>query len=51
MFDLISGDRILRRIAGRRSFTHIFEINAICFGEYEAEDVTIPCHGNFEGTV
>ena len=47
MFDGNRGDRVLRRIAGRRSFPHIHERNYEVFGVDEDEERKIPCHGNF----
>ena len=50
MFGSIRGDRVLRRIAGRRSFPHILESCSKILGGDEAEERTVKCNGNFEGT-
>ena len=47
----ISGDRIIQRISGIRSISCILERDAKIVGGDEAEEVTIACHGNFEGKV
>ena len=51
MFDGSRGDRVLRRIAGRRSSPHIHESNAKNLGGDKDEERKILWHGNFEGTV
>ena len=51
MFYGSSGDMVLRRIAGRRSFTHIHERNAKILVGDKDEKRKIPCHGNCEGAV
>ena len=45
LFDGISGDRVLRRILGRRKFPHLFERNAEMLGVDQAEEGTLPFHG------
>ena len=51
MFDGNRGNKYLRRIAGRRSFTHIHERNATNLGGDKDEERKIPYHGNFEWDV
>ena len=51
MFGGSYGDTFLQKVAGRRRFPHIHEMNPKHFGGNEAEERKIPCHGNFEGTV
>ena len=50
MFGGSCDDRVVERISGRRSFSRIFESNPKILGGYEAEEITIACRGNFEGT-
>ena len=50
MFGGSSGDRILRRITGRRSFPHLYKRNVEILVGNEAEEGTVPFHDNFKGT-
>ena len=45
------GDRVLRRIVGKRIFPQIHERNSKNLRGDMNEEGKIPCHGNFEGTI
>ena len=49
MFGSSIGDKVMRMIAWIIILPHLFETNANFFGGYEAEEASVPCHGNFEG--
>ena len=51
MFGGSCGDRVKQKIVERRSLTRILERDAKILEGDNAEEKTITCHCNFEGTV